>query len=576
VTLPDGVRVSASSADGLAACAPAQIALRSAQQPSCPEQSKIGMLSITTPLLADPLQGSVYLATPHDNPSGTLLAIYLVAKGPGVVVKLAGRVDPDPTTGRLTATFEDQPQLPFSKLHLVFSDGPRAPLVTPAVCGTYTTHAVLTSWSGKQVDATGDFVVDHGTDGGACAAPGFSPGFDAGTTDPVAGRHSSFVLTLTRGDADQEFGSVLVDMPRGLLAKIAGTPLCGDADAAHGTCSERSRIGDVTVAAGAGPNPFVIRTGRAYFTGPYRGGPFGLSIVVPAVAGPFDLGNVVVRAAIYLDRRTATLRVTSDTLPRILQGIPLDVRIVHVTVNKPNFIVNPTSCAEKRVAAAVTSVTGKVAHVSNRFQVGECARLPLAPKLSLTVGGRRHTRAGTTTPLTTTLRQTRGQAALRSVSVVLPTVLNARLPVLRRACSLSAFNAGHCTSRARVGSAVAVTPLLAAPLRGSAYFVKNPARVLPDLMVALRGQVAFDLVGKVSIPGGTHLATRFDAVPDVPITRFTLRLVSGGNSPLGNLVNLCSARARAARAALGFRGQNGKLVQVHQRLRIAGCPRRRR
>jgi hypothetical protein len=572
VTLPAGVRVSPSAADGLGGCTPGQIGLHTTDDPTCPDASKIGSLTITTPLLSQQLTGSIYLASPHDNPFDSLLAIYLVAKGPGLIVKLPGEVDADAITGQLKATFDNNPQLPFSKLHLEFVGGPRASLTLPNTCGTYTTHAVLTSWSGTTVSSDSSFALSADGNGAPCPPSGFAPGFLAGTQNPIGGATSPFSLRLTRSDQDQELSSLAVDMPTGLLGKIANAVLCPDGAANAGTCEDVSKIGSVTVGAGAGPSPFYITSGRAYITGPYKGAPYGLSIVVPAVAGPFDLGNVVVRAAVQVDRHTAQLHVVSDPLPTILQGIPLDVRDVRVAVDKPDFIVNPTSCVAKHVAATVGSTLGAIAHVSTRFQVTDCGDLPLAPRMRLTVGGAGHTRTGVSTPLTATLTQTPGQTNLRSVSVSLPTALNALLPVVNQACTLAAFNAEHCGDRAKVGSAVAITPLLRDPLRGSAYFVKNPARPIPDLMVALRGPVSLDLTGKVTIPGGKHLATRFDTIPDAPITRFTLRLVSGRNGPLGVQTNLCSARARGATAALGFRGQNGALVRVNQRLTILGCP----
>jgi hypothetical protein len=571
VKLPEGMRVSPASAGGLGACSPDQIQLHSGSDPTCPDSSKLGDLTIKTPLLEAPLSGAVYLATPHDNPFGSLIAIYLVAKGPGVVVKLAGKVETDAHTGQVTAAFDDNPQTPVSDVHIVFKGGPRAPLVLPTQCGTYTTHSELTSWSGKTVGVDSSFDVSADGNGAPCPPTGFSPGFTAGTMNPVAGSDSSFLLRLTRGDRDQELSGLTVDMPGGLLGRIANAVLCPDGAANAGGCVDGSKIGDVTVGAGAGSNPFYISSGRAYVTGPYKGAPYGLSIVVPAVAGPFDLGNVVVRAAIFVDRNTAALKVVSDPLPTILQGIPLDVRDVRVSIDKPHFIVNPTSCAEKHVGATVKSTQGAIAHVSDRFQAVECANLKLAPKLTLTVGARRHTRAGVSTPVTATLTQGKGQTNLRSVSVTLPGSLNALLPVVNRACKLAEFEAGHCTNKTKVGTAVAVTPLLRDPLRGSAYFVKNPARVLPDLMVALRGQIAIDVTGKVSIPGGKRLATTFDTIPDAPITKFTLRVVSGVNGPVGIVTNLCSPKGRAALATIGFRGQNGALLRVTQRARIEGC-----
>jgi hypothetical protein len=576
VTLPAGVRVSPSSAQGLGACSEAQIALHSADDASCPDASKIGSVRIDTPLLEKPLTGAIYLATPHANPFGTLLAIYLVAKGSGVIVKLPGKVDADAATGQLTATFDDNPQLPFSDVHLVFDSGPRAPLVTPATCGTYPTHAVLTSWSGKRVVSDGSFAIDHGPDGGPCAPLRFTPTFAAGSVNPIAGGDSSFLLEISRDDRDQQLGAVAVDMPQGLTGRIASAVLCPEAAARAGTCEGVSKIGTVAVGAGAGPNPFYITNGRAYLTGPYNGAPFGLSMVVPAIAGPFDLGTVVVRAAIFVNRRTSQLKVVSDRLPTILQGIPLDLRDVRVAIDRSRFIVNPTSCAEKHVFGTITSVAGAVAHAADRFEVTDCARLPLAPRMTLTVGARHRTRARISTPLTATLTQTPGQANLRVVTVVLPTTLDALLPVLNRACSLAQFEAGHCGRAARVGSAVAVTPLLRDPLRGAAFFVRKPHRLLPDLMVALRGQVAIDLTGKVSIGRGNRLRTSFDTIPDVPIRKFALRLVAGRNGPLGTTTNLCSAKARRARASIAFRAQNGRTLNVRPRLRVLGCRRTRR
>jgi hypothetical protein len=574
VTFPAGMRVSPSSAAGLEGCSPDQIRLGSNSDPTCPDNARIGKLKITTPLLDQPVTGSVYLASPHQNPFNSLIAIYLVAKGPGFVLKLPGRVDLDPATGQISTTFDNQPQLPFSNLHLELDGGANAPLETPDQCGTYTTKAVMTSWSGKTVESDSTFSLSADGSGAPCPPAGFDPNLTAGTENPVAGAESSFSLGLTRSDLDQELASLAVDTPGGATGRLAVTVPCPDAAANAGICQDVSKIGDVTVGAGPGTNPFYIANGRAYITGPYKGADLGLSIVVPAIAGPFDLGNVVVRSAVFVDRQSAALKVVSDPLPTILQGIPLDVRDVRVNIDRPHFFRNPTSCAEKRIFSTVGSTQGAIAHPSVRFQMGECASLAHGAKLVFGDGGRGHTRAGVSTPLTTTLTTTPG-ANLRSVSVTLPGTLNALLPVVNRACSLAAYNAGHCGSRARVGAAAAVTPLLRDPLRGSVYFVKNPARAIPDLMVALRGQVSLDVTGKVAIPGGTRLATRFDTIPDAPITKFTLRLVSGRNGPLGIVTDLCSAKARAAVATIGLRFQNGAVQQTTAHIKTNGCPRRR-
>jgi uncharacterized repeat protein (TIGR01451 family) len=577
VALPEGVHVSAAAADGLAACSPAQIRLHDARSPDCPDASKLGSVTVDTPLLDEPLTGAVYLATPHDNPFGTLLSLYLVAEGSGVTVKLAGKVDANPVTGQLMTTFDDNPQTPFSRLTLRFNGGPRAPLALPRRCDSYTTHAELTSWSGKTVPVDSTFTVSGDGHGAACAASGFAPRFTAETTRPVAGTASTFELALARDDADEELKAVTVDMPSGLTAKIASATLCPDQQAGNGSCPESSRVGGVTVGAGAGPNPFYITSGRAYLTGPYKGAPFGLSIVVPAKAGPFDLGDAVVRSAIFVDKHTANVRVVSDPLPTILQGIPLDVRDVRVSVDKPDFFRNPTSCAKKTITGVIESVGGKTANVSAPFQVGECANLGFRPRMTLKVGGRGHTHRGQTTPLSTVVGMPRGNANLKFVRVSLPTTINARLTVINDACTRAEFESdiARC-GHAKAGSAVAVTPLLRDPLKGNVYFVKN-GHPIPDLFVALRGQVDFDLIGRVTIPGGKHLATTFDAAPDVPIRSFSLHLLGDrSNGSVGAATNLCSARGRRATAAIDYIGQNGKVRQVHPRLKIAGCGSRHR
>jgi uncharacterized repeat protein (TIGR01451 family) len=572
VTLPEGVRVSPSSADGLGGCSLAQIALRSSELPACPGSSQLGEVTIDTPLLREQVTGHVYLAAPFDNPFGSLLGVYIVASARGVVIKLPGQVSANSTTGQLTATFDNNPQLPFSRLHLAFRGGNRAPLVTPRRCGTYVTHAVLTGWNGRTVTSDSNFTLSENAKGRPCP-PEFSPGFSAGTESNGAGLSSPFLMRFTRDDEDQDMSGLTVHMAKGLTGRIADVDLCSASSARVGRCSEGSRIGDVTVGAGPGANPFFITNGRAYLTGPYKRAPYGASIVVPAVAGPFDLGNVNVRAAVFVDKHDATVRIVSDPLPTILQGIPLDVRDVRVSINKPRFWLNPTSCAVKTINATLKSTEGLRANVTDRFQAGDCASLAFKPRMVMRVGGRGHTHRGQTSPFTTTLTMPRGdQANLRFVRVSLPTTINARLNTINDACTRAEFEADitKC-SHARAGSATAVTPLLREPLRGSVYFVKN-GHPIPDLFVALRGQVAFDLIGRITIPGGKHLATTFATAPDVPIRSFTLRLLGGPRTAsIGAARNLCSAQSRRATASVDYIAQNGKVLQLDQHLKVAGC-----
>ena len=345
--------------------------------------------------------------------------------------------------------------------------------------------------------------------------------------------------------------------------------LCPDGAANAGACSAGSKIGDATV--GAGASVLSTSPGPVYITGPYRGAPFGLSIVVPAAAGSFGLGSVVVRAAIDVDRQSAQLHLASDPLPTSLGGVPLDVRDVRVAFDKPRFVVNPTSCGVKQVLGAVDSVLGAIAHVSASFQVAGCAKLAFAPQLELAVGGAHHTKAGASTPLTATLTQTPGQTDLRSITVALPGTLRAVLPSVEQTCSLARYDAGRCPAKAGVGRAVAVTPLLREPLRGRVYFVKDPARATPDLMIALRGPVDLDLTGKISTSRRKRLTLSFDTLPDAPITTFTLQLGSGRSSPLRTISDLCAAKPRASRVSIDFRGQDGRVLHIGQALHVAGC-----
>jgi hypothetical protein len=478
----------------------------------------------------------------------------------------------DPVSGQISTTFDNNPQLPFERIHVEFRGGPRAPLSMPKTCGTFTTHSELTGWNGRTVSSTSSFSLAEDSKGRPCP-PQFSPEFSAGTESNAAGSSSPFTMRFTREDEDQELSGLTVHMARGLTARIAMVDLCSDAQAKANACPSGALIGSVTVGAGAGTNPFFITNGRAYLTGPYKGAPYGASIVVPAVAGPFDLGLVTVRAAVFVDKHDATVRIVSDPFPTILQGIPLDVRDVRVDVDKPGFWLNPTSCAEKRIDATLTSTQGTKADVSDRFQAADCASLGFKPSMTMQVGGRGHTKSGQTSPFTTRLTMPqRGQSNLRFVRVTLPKTINARLNTIQDACTRAEFESdiSKC-AHAKAGSAVAVTPLLRDPLRGSVYFVKN-GNAIPDLFVALRGPVAFDLIGRISIVNNTLLRTTFATAPDVPIRSFTLRLLGGpSTASIGAVRNLCSRASRRQKAEVDYIAQNGKVRQVDQTLKVAGC-----
>ena len=398
VTLPPGESVSPSAADGLGACSVEQIGLRSNSPAGCPGSSKLGTVEIDTPLLTEPLAGEIYLGQPEcapcntqDDLSGRLVKLYLVVEGHGVILKLVGKVEMDPVTGRITTTFDNNPQLPFDHLKLNFKAGPRSPLVNPPSCGSFSTSAVFTPWSGgADADVSSSFDITSGPEGRPCpgSPQAFGPSFAAGTTNNQAGAFSPFSVTFGRSDGEQQLGGVSLTMPPGLLGTITGIPLCGEPQASQGTCSSVSEIGSVIAGAGAGANPFYVQGGKVFFTGPYKGGPFGLSIVVPAVAGPFNLGTVVVRASIKLDPHTTALTIAADPLPTILDGIPLDLRSVNVSVAKPGFIFNPTNCNPLSLTGILTGGAGGVENVTNSFQVTNCGRLGFAPKFTVSTPGR--------------------------------------------------------------------------------------------------------------------------------------------------------------------------------------------
>jgi hypothetical protein len=571
VRLPAGTAVSTASADGLAACSPAQVGLDRASPATCPDASKIGTVRIDSPVLPDPLTGGVFLARQDDNPFGTLLALYIAVEGAGVVVKLPGRIDADPATGQLTATFDNTPQLPFSHLRMELDGGTRAPVTVPKACGTYTTRAELTSWaSDAPVSSDSAFTVDTGCD----RAGRFEPTMSAGVTDLAAGGSPSFVLDVGRPDGQQDLSTIDVALPPGVLAHVGRVPLCPDVDAAAGTCSAASKVGRVTIAAGPGADPLTIpQAGRAatavHLAGPYKGAPYSLSIVVPAQAGPFDLGAVVVRAALFVDPVDAHVTVRSDPIPTILRGIPLDVRRIGVVIDRPGFMVSPTSCEPLRVSGQVTSAQGLAATVQSRFQVADCAALGFKPKLGLTLSGRGQTRDGRHPGLSASLTMTSRQANLAQARVTLPLSL-ALDPDNSQSDALCEYAVGRrtipdCPASSIVGTATARTPLLDQPLTGPVYFIKNvrtdpktgrQIKTLPTFAIPLRGGGLTLVLRASSQVVDDRLVTTFDQIPDAPVSSFALS-VRGGSK--GILVvsgaDLCKATQNADQV---LRGQNGK------------------
>jgi hypothetical protein len=575
VTLPAGMSVSPSSAAGLGACSPAQIGLGSNDVPTCPQSSKIGTVEIKTPLLTEPLDGDVILAKQNDNPFHSLLALYLAVRGPGFYLKLPGRVDLDPVTGQLVSTFSSTPQLPFSNLRVEFQGGSQAPLATPAACGTYTTHVVLTPWSGgAPVALNTPMTIDQG-----CDAPAFRPSFAAGTDNPLAGQDSSFSLTLTRSDRMPALSQINASLPAGLLAHIGSVPQCPAAQAAAGTCSDASAIGTTSVLSGPGAQPLALR-GRVYLTGPYKDAPFGLSIAVPTAgqAGPFDLGVVVVRAGIYVDRTDAHVTVKSDPLPTIIQGIPLRLRQVNVTIDRSGFMINPTSCTPSTVAGAFGALSGATSNQVVNFRIGGCGDLDMGQRLAFRFTGRSSTKDGTHPGITAKLTDAAGGANLKTAEVKLPLSVALDPDNANGLCEPAQRAAFNCPKSSIVGTAKAIS-VLPHPLTGPVYFVRgvrtSPTgriiRTLPKLWIPLSGDgVTIDVNANSEVDSINRLVTTFDNIPDAPISEFDLK-INGGKHGIITVSGKPGTCERDRTVASRFTGQNGDVKASTTKASVDGC-----
>ncbi len=509
ITLPRGMSISAAAADGLSACSPAEIGLGSNDPVTCPDSSRLGTATLSTSLLPNPLEGYMYLASQGDNPFHSLLAAYLVVRDSeerGILIKIPGRLDLDSVTGQVVATFDDLPQFPIEDLRFGFRSGERAPLVNPAVCGPQAIGVQIASYAQPDapVGLPGTYEVSEAAGAGPCpqslAARPFAPRTKAGTVTPDAAASTPFIFRLSREDGDQELGGMAIDLPPGLVAGLAGIPLCtdsaisassshavaetGGSELDHPSCPPESAIGTATVSAGAGSAPIYL-SGRVYLAGPYRGAPFSLVAVVPALAGPLDLGTVVTRMAVYINPATAQLRVVSDPLPAILSGIPLHLRQLQIDLNRAGLFRNPTSCDEEWVHGSVTSQQGTVAPVSNRFQVGNCASLKFRPAASVRLLGPTH--RGGHPKLRLVVAPRPGDANIRRVGVTLPGTELLDNRHVGATCTPAQFATQTCPADSIYGFARAWTPLLSGPLEGPVYLRASATR-LPELAASLGGE----------------------------------------------------------------------------------------
>jgi hypothetical protein len=554
VKLPPGMTISPSAANGLTACLDAQLARGTNDPISCPASSRIGSVRISTPVLPEALTGSVYVGQPLP---GNRYRLFLNADGFGISIRLKGEVRPDPVTGQVTAYFNDNPQLPFSQFQLDFDGGSRAIIASPQLCGTHTGVTAMHPWSGNAADITrASVAVTAG-----CAFP-FAPGLEARPSTLLAGADSKLSVNLRRHDGHQFLSGVSATLPAGMVAKLKGVQRCSNAQVAAEACPGGSQIGIVSVKAGPGANPFAL-SAPIYLTDAYNGGSFGAVVIMRVIAGPYDLGNVVVRQSIRIDPDTARVTVLSDPLPQIVEGIPLRLRDLQINVTRDGFMRNPTSCGGKQIDTLLTSAQGVATAPAAALSFDDCAKLKFEPKISLRLGHKSQMRKFKYPALRAQVTQRAGEAGIRSSEVILPKHVALAAKNAKGLCEVAQARADKCPEDSIVGYAEAETPLLDKELDGPVYFVKGErtdpktGRViatLPTLYVKLQGETTIHLRATTNVDKD-RLVTTFPAIPDAPITRFALTIKGGKNGIIQATRNLCESKA--FEGTVRFGGHNG-------------------
>lgn len=659
VTLAQGISISPAVANGLRACAregpegidiptglnAAGQALRPGEigegeeigpngEPQlaaghCPPASTVGTVEALSPLVANPIKGHVYLATPGcggagqgpcgaaDAVDGNLYRLYVELGGEpgeeGVDIKLEAQVQANPVTGQLSLVLLESPQLTLSKLSIVLSGGPSALLDNPASCGPARSTADLQAWSAPGTTPPPESLLVSGTADaspsssyqvtGCAAAPSLHPGFLAGTVTPQAGAFSAFTFTVTRGDREPYLSQIQTQSPPGLSAMLASVPLCEEALARSGRCPEASLIGSTLIASGAGSDPLEM-PGRIYLTAGYDGAPFGLSLVTEAIAGPLNLGRVVIRARVDVNPQTAAITITSDPLPQILLGVPLRLQKVTLDIDRPGFMFNPTDCDALQVRATITDTQGTSAQASNPFAAAGCNGLAFQPKLSASTNGHASYAGGASLDVKLAFPHTEQgtEANLAQIKLTLPGQLPSRLSALQGACPSATFQGdpAACPKTSVLGIARARTPVLAGELVSPVYLVSRGHDALPSLAVVLQGDgVSLALTGSTAIGKSGVASISFDALPDVPLDSLELYLPKGAHSLLSADGSLCApsrtvtsrrdvlvtVHGRAVRRVVEVRkrvrasllmptellAQNGAVVHQSTKIEVSGC-----
>ncbi len=609
VSLPVGMTLNPSAANGLQACSESQIGFQgspgidplspgapqplsfSEEEAHCPEASKVGTVQIKTPLLSEELSGAVYLAQPApngegaQNPFNSLIALYITAesKALGIHVKLAGQGSLDPATGQITTTFSSTPQVPFEELRLQLFGGARGSLSTPPLCGGYDTQASFTPWSGgAAVQSASEFQITSGPGGSPCASDPlpFSPSFSAGSENLGAGAFSSFTVQIGHPDQDQPLNGISMRLPAGIAALLAkSTPCAEPPPGQEWSCGAESLLGYAKESAGLGSEPFTL-TGQVYLTSGYGGAPFGLLVATEAKAGPFDLGMVDVRSKIEVDPHTAQVTIQSDpgprgeAIPTMLKGVPVDLKDLEVVVDRPSFEFNPTSCDQKKIEATLSGAGGAQAQLSEPFQVQGCQSLPFKPTLTAQTEGRTSKANGAS--FLVKVSSTQGQANIAKTVLQVPKILPARLSTIQKACLAKTFeaNPASCPEGSNIGQGIAHTPVLRSTLQGPAYLVSHGNAAWPDVEFVLQGEgITLILDGQTAIKGGVTTSS-FNTVPDAPVSSFEAILPEGPHSALTTDLppkahySLCGQKLLVPTT---LTGQNGAVIKQSTKVSVSGC-----